>query len=337
MRRPGSLESLLRILRRRGTLLGIAESIGAGAAILSGLAVILGLLMLIPGWGGWSALPWLFYIGAPLSVLVGVVAGWMRRPDPLRLAIRVDRHDQLNELLSTAWTLEGSDPLAQRIRAQADEAAANISPRSIHLRRFGARRWGLIVLSVLLAMTVGALNHTLPKIPRTTDALAQQRDRESATLPPPVAGRIGAVAPKGVSPDPAGADAPPMTDAQRPRREMALRLGVSPGTALPGAGGTQARTDDPGAPAPRLAHGTDARQSVGDQASAGAGQGEPGATSTGPSGSVVGAAAAAAPGSRADADWTIKRDEALHRLGTGEVPSAYRDLVRDYFTDEALD
>jgi hypothetical protein len=141
----------IRAVHRRVVGVRVLEgaAVGVAAAALLALAVA-GLLV----WRGQRPLAPAAAILAA-GALAGVLWGVLRRPAMLWTALEADRQLRLQELLSTAWALRGSnDPWAATVLALAGARVTRLRPRQVVLHRLGARSWGGIAALLLLNAAV---------------------------------------------------------------------------------------------------------------------------------------------------------------------------------------
>lgn len=336
--RTDTLLKFVRAVRRRMVLLRLLERMGmaiAGAAALS---------LLLAGVLIWRGQPAANVVSLFLSLAgaAGLVWGLMNRPTLLAAAEEADRQLRLADLLSTAMSVGEQtfdEPFAHTVHNLAVARCAALSPSALVLRKLTGRAWSGIGLTTALAVSAALLSSRpslLQAQPGNSPFVALDR------LNDPTAERAG------------GSPAWPDLTA-RPRGDAGTESDVgrtgnnseaNSGTTKTGDGGTgnsnssdgqgtgSASTPDGGGPRdPMNVPGTHAKSGGTGPAAGGVGEaagdaavGEGGSTST--SGSPL---RAATPPWRS-ADWTNRQADALHAVESGEIPDAYRDLVREYFS-----
>jgi len=108
-----------------------------------------------------------------VAVVIALLVGWQRQPDPLDVAIRADLALNLKQRLSTAWEIETAhrdSDLAERLSAQAVRAGLPIHPGRLFPLR--VNRWGrLAPLAAIALLLVSAidLNWIQAPAPREVD------------------------------------------------------------------------------------------------------------------------------------------------------------------------
>lgn len=333
------LDHFLARVHRKWAIVRAMERVGLCILIACGLAAILaGVLM----WREESALNvTVVCLGA--GALVGLVVGWMTRPSLFDAAVEVDRQLNLADLLATAISIRRdqtvvSDSLDQQwsstILALAEARCSTIANEALMLRRFGIRAWGGIGICTAVVLTLGALSSN----PLVLQARSVGSTTDTATLPDArtttQSNRVDQSAtatPNAVEP----------TSSEHSRidgnSDHASQTQSAPSDHTSSAANDQTgsgagRTNDTSAQQPDLAGTSPATPaSAGDLASGG------GRTNT--NGSAGTSASTPAADSRANqpappwttSDWPAARPRASEQIRNGDVPDAYRDLVRDYF------
>jgi hypothetical protein len=259
----------------------------------------------------------------------------------------VDRQLHLSDLLATALSIRRSQTVvadgfdqqwSATIVGLAEARCASIASESLLLRRFGARAWGGIGLSAAIVLTLGALSSN-PLITQARDAMNRSRDSELANQ-----------SDAGSRPDarnPLGADAviPKESDSSQHTRidstdsnnaagksAEASQGNQTSASAADRAGSGSGKTDSSLAP-PADLHGTSRGEnsSHGEQAAGGgesANGSQLGGNST-TSTSDLNSNRTSAPWN--SSDWPQAQQRADEQIRAGNVPDAYRDVVRDYF------
>jgi hypothetical protein len=353
----GALDHFLTAVHRRHVALRVLERTGLCVLVACGACALLIPLLL---WQGQSALAPAVWVLA-FAATGGLLWGGLRRPGRLEAAMEADRQLRLADLLGTALMLRKSpgaaDPWAASVLATADARCRELSPSSVILHRLGARTWGGIGLATALVLAV-ALLASSPTDTRAARSDAVAGDRPVASDASPAVDRpLVAASPSGAPrsiPQGSGTDRdsgrPGLTDsAQGKGPDTAPRRpGESP-DGRPGAGDTSGGTSGSSSTERRAARpppkasaegqGTAAVGATRPSARASAGVGRASDPSADPStadgalGSTAGATAGTAP---ATPPWAAPGFDsgarrAQEALDSGQVPAAYRDIVRKYF------
>ena len=283
-----------------------------------------------------------------LGMLVGGIHGWVNRPTELQSALEADRQLGWSDLLGTVLTMEAKspeDPWIGVIRAEADFRSAAVSPETILLRRLGARAWGGIGLAMAVVIVLGLFPTfstptsaeargpssprswaDLQQAPQTSSGSATNSHRTAQQQDPddPNATRLGSADDSHVrhSDSPAASDGGGSNQSRASNDPNGTGSGASqsPTARTPGIPTITAGTDRNGSAAQGApAEGTG-------RSSTAAGRGPESA-----SGTAGGAADSADVPPWESADWKQDVQRAQNAIGTGRLPDAYRDLVRDYF------
>jgi hypothetical protein len=331
------LEKFLHRARRTWTLWTLAEHAGLGLLVGCSCVLLLIPILLWRGQPGQS----LAIVFPLLGVASGAMLGLRSRPNLKLIAELADRRFQTADLLATAYALRASaDPWHATILNLADARVLALSPASLTPHRLGPRAWSAICLSFVAAITLGLLWVTMPAgraqavaVPAIADGSADwERPRDppaSSTTPQSTAARE-AKSEATADPQSMGnsAEAAPDTASAR-RSDPSSR----DGQAVTGTGGGSARTDLPDLALPTNHAASAARESVPGVAIATAGQGgevHPQSSGGATAGQVIASQSAdPAPGSAPD--WPAAQANAVRAIQAGQVPDAYRNLVRDYF------
>jgi hypothetical protein len=330
-------DRFLRGVHHRLKFLRLIESIGIGVTVACGLG--LPLIFLLAWRGVWS-LPSTAIILA-LGTLAGIGWALTHAATPLQAAMEADRQLGLADLLGTALLLrrDAADPWKAVVLAEADARCRGLTASSILVRRLGPRAWSGIALVIGLVLTlsawIGAPAQTLAEgsnAAATPDALARNDARP--LLEPITPSSRNSAAPRDGEDAPNSASLPDQPDStlESASRSASTR---QPGAAADGQGGTLSRTDapQPDAATQRQAIGA-AHSSVanGDPAG-GSDEASDGSAGNGQAGGTVAprSAPASAPTPWTSSGWPDAVTSAQRQLANGEVPAAYRNLVRDYF------
>lgn len=352
---------LLRSWDRCGSLLRWVECGGIGLVIGAAVAVLLSLLLYTERRSSVEITALLLTLGSACGVMWGV---W-RRPSIVGTALRADRQLGTDDLFSTAAAMStstaASDPWAATLLAVAEARSLELSPARVVFRRLSGRSWSGICLAVATALTLAVLTST----PAASDAATGTNPLASPTAPPPPRPLVVLAPDGGISPardggrqeedgnpssaqDPATAAAPPPAtapatgtpEAASPESTHATAgaQGTSPGS---GETNTQPSTSPIARMTPGVGATTNALRPVGTQPAGGIGTvdtrppiGDP---ASDPGGSGVGAAATGGGTTVAPwnaPSWQADVEAAKRQLQNGQIPAAYRDLVRQFFDVE---
>ncbi len=137
----------------------VAESLALTFAVGCLLAIV---PVLILQWRGESIFPLLMALLflCPLAAVAVLLRNW---PTHLVAAAQADRQLRLGELLSTAIQIRlgraapAADVLCDAVLAMADERCRTLGPSDVLLRRWGARAWGGLGLSVALLLAAAMI------------------------------------------------------------------------------------------------------------------------------------------------------------------------------------
>jgi hypothetical protein len=284
------------------------------------------------------------------------MVGALWRPKMLRVATEADRQLHLPELLSSAAALPVAGArddldrvLRQMLAGRAAEACARTSPRRIRQRRFGANGWAAIALAAGVPVLLGTLvSPPAPARPGAGDsaqamAAADGEDAPLVQLADSAAGPRQEMNPDEIRSAPPAADygsaSPP------PSANPSDNTGGHITPSLPGdhsgngngAGAGDAHTN---AQQPAISAPTDVTAvQASSPANSGVTAGGVGPAAIGPPGS--GGNTAGGLGRTVDSDrpppwrspgWPAEAASARRQADAGEIPAAYIELVRDYFS-----
>jgi hypothetical protein len=286
-----------------------------------------------------------------LGLVAGAVAGFGKRPALRDVARLADDRFATADLLATALSIGAStDPWYQNILKSADACAMNLRPAALTPHRLGRRAWSGVLLSLIAAITLGALSITTP----TSRTQAAQASTEQGARNDSWDGAAA-------NPDPARAETLPQeSPASREARAEAAsdsqsmpddgetaasgqaaekrgstpgpqqaQAGTGTGSARTSAGHDAASTIHPGATiSPSPANGTNMPSGDGYGIQSNSGTNSP---LNGESGGTVWAGQQTAEAPSSTSGWPAAQTAASHAVQDGMVPDAYRALVRDYF------
>ena len=353
--RPSVLDQLVRAVHRRMVLLGFLEKIAISLLCAFTLASAAMLILL---WYGSPANAWA--VGLTLAgFLAGIVWAIVKKATPLQAAMEMDCQRGLDELLSTAWLLRRAhrsenEAWASAIFAQAEDQCSRITLSSLKLRRYGSRLAGGLALALTAVITLAALSPVSNSLKRATSRDAQTIERQTVnSKTDSVPDRFASAENRPILlPDPDD-----LASSQLGQNQEASKPGPNPQQAHPnaeteahenasmtqdgnggGAGQTHVSQDTAIAPKSNGQNDLSSRPpsnypnsvaASGMGASNGIVSGD--ATAHGGSHSAGNAPATRLP-PWSSADWPAKLDRAHAALTSGTIPPAYRNLVRNYFS-----
>lgn len=337
---PEPILDVISAARRRWTAVRVAEGLAGGAA--AGTLVAAATTAAL--W--WSGRPTL----AAAATAMGVFAAWgailalLRRPTRLAAARRLDDQNGLHDLLSTALALTDGrpgPPADAQIRAvmlaSAEAAANRIAARPLRVGRMTSRAYSAVVASSALVLTLSAVAspragldlQAVPSAGGTAPLAPAAAAAEQVRRPGAPAGARSGQETEAVALA-AAADRLPSEVPEGAIARLARRDGGDDAAGASASATDSARSDAqfgsvPAAPPPEAAAG---------ELGADAGGGRQQVTMQGHGDRRGGQASPnmrTAPPPWGSADWPDRRVAAGEALRRGEVPEAYRDLVRDYF------
>ena len=337
-------ENFLTRVHRRFVITRIAEWGGLG--LLAGCGVAVPLLAIAM----WRGLPLVSLAAAALGLgtAAGSFWGLVSRPTRLASAMETDRQLGWPDLLASAYAVRKStDPWVAAVMVDADRHCQASSPSAVLLNRFGMRAWGGIGLATAL---VGVLA-LIPTVATTTEA----GDRGAGLMPsardsqPAIPLQIARTAPRRTNaqaePEEQGrqtAEEQPVDPSSHDRKSdrsgnsearspQAESVGEPAGHGS-GQSQTPQRQDQGLEPA---VHGTQSASSKGDSDLTSAGGEQSAGREPGKAGFTGGAVSGHStdnPQSSPDFGTPSERQKYMQQmLDQGQVPDAYRDVVRGYF------
>jgi hypothetical protein len=336
-------ETFLRRARRHWMAWSITEHTALG--LLGGCcAAVLLLPILI-----WRGEPghWVAMILPSLGALAGTMVGFRKRPGLCHVALLADARFETADLLATALSLcESNDPWNAGILRMADACASRIGPSNLTPHRLGPRAWSGIALALVAAAALGAFSVTASN--RGTHAVAAPTPHDAwSDWQQPKSQRDGWIEHSAAPSRDARAETTPDS------REMSDSIAPSPadrsstpshaanreGQAESGAGAGSARTESSPIAVPRdHANSTANSSSNGGPVAVAGGGVETHASAN--DAKIAGAVSAqqqplVLPWS--SSSWPAVQRAALNAVDQGQVPDAYRSLVRDYFQSSPND
>jgi hypothetical protein len=289
------------------------------------------------------------------GMVAGGILGLRRRPSALQVAIEADRQLHLPELFSSAAMLPpaaATDPLDRALRQTlAERAALQCSgklARRIRLRKFGANGWAAIALGAGVPLLLGTLISPRPP----AGAAEQDADRPAAAVDPGDAPLVqladtAAGARQEMHPDEpvTGGDRPgPFSQApEQPNAPAQTPIGnprdpspsASPSGNASGPGSSRTAVDQQPSPTRFDTPVIGSPNPSAGVSTGGAGPAAPtpaaGDTAT-PAGGIGRTIDSAPTPPWQSARWPAEANAARQQVNSGQIPAAYRDLVRDYFS-----
>jgi hypothetical protein len=350
------LDRFLRRLCRRGWGLRILEMAGIGVLVAAAGAMIAVAVMFARHQSAEIAVAAMLAGGLVTGGLIGLA----RRPSRLHVAMAADRQLHLPQLISSAAAMPpgaASDPLDRELRQMLAERAADQcsgkSYRRIRLRRFGANRWAAIALGAGIPILLGTLTSPRPPL----SSRGAEVDRPVAVNDPDDAPLVqladSAAGPRQeMNPDervngsqrPDTFSQPSEQPTATPSGNADNRPGPSPmggpSDNSTGSGNSRTHVEQQPSDAP-----TDVPLISAPPPLSGPNIGGVGLSATTPPSGDVGRESGGM-GSAADfthtapwrsAAWAATADAAQRQVESGQIPSAYRELVRDYFSPNGDD
>lgn len=335
-------EQFVRRVRRRFVVLRVVERVGLGILFACAAAIP---LLLIALWLGQPAAPL-----APAALLVGALGGgvWgiLTRPTPLEAAMEADRQLGWADLLGSALSVgdRSDDPWARAVALAADERCRGAAARAVILNRLGARAWGGIGLAGALVLILGLMPtySTLTQAQEGShapgsDMLSMHADQQASRFSTRAPRRTAIQA----EPEDAGRDRvgeePTADDSskanQQPSSQAAKPHDSTGASNSRGAGSSHTNVKDPGALAQAQQNTGSASANPQGAARDGSGRGSafPSDATGENSGTASQESSAPAPPAWQSAEWPADVNRAHQAIESGQIPDAYRDVVRGYF------
>lgn len=341
---PREFERFLTRVRRRFVVLRLLERVGLGMLFACAAATPLLLIALWLGRPAWPLAPAALLVGA----LAGLVWGILARPTALDAAMEADRQLGWADLLGSALAVDGrsSDPWAAAVQSAADERCRATRARSVILNRLGARAWGGIGLAGALVLVLALVpTYSTPSQAEEDGQLSTAAlQAEGAQQPPPtissVAQRRRTVPqqePEDTNRVTSGADPaePDHSRADHLQRAQATPPHSAGQADSQARGGGESHTDVKNAgalPDSGHARGAPSEDAAGEpNAGSGRGSKSPAASAGQQTGTVSQDSAASPTPPWASPDWPAQVKRAHQAMESGEIPDAYRDVLRGYF------
>jgi hypothetical protein len=331
-------DRFVRAVHRRLKLLRLIECVGLGVTAACGLGLPLIFLLAWRGVGGLGSTAIILMLGA----LAGIGWALTHAPTPLQAAMEADRQLGLADLLGSAMLLRGgaADPWKAAVLAEAEARCRGLIPSAILVRRLGPRAWSGIALTIGIALTlsawIGAPAQTLAEgaNPVATPAATARNDSRPLLEPINPSSRISSAPRDGE--DAANSSTLPEQTATDPQSFASPGSSTTPpGAATDGQGGSLSRTNAPQPEVgPQRQGFAPGRESAARGHSAGGNAGAADATvgDTNAAGLVGQTSVLSSPPTPwSSGRWPDAVESAQHQIDNGQVPPAYRDLVREYF------
>jgi hypothetical protein len=324
---PHNFERFIGKVHRRFVAMRLLEQTGLG--ILAGCVAGLPLVVIAI----WRAVPPAPLVAGALTLgaVGGLLTGLFRRPTLHDAATEADRQLDTADLLSSALSVNHSDdPWAGAVVASADAWSRSAAPSSVILNRLGARAWGGVGLATAL-LAVLAL---LPTYAVSTQAADHSFDRPNQ---PAFASTTN---PRRVTPEQnpedlhANRNAPDDSSTRPMRSSEATSDSHRNGSGQDAAMGRgESHTDFRSQQLSNSSDATQSHESAAKGRSAdGAGKTSQTAGSANSAGSQTTGADPASPTPPwKSTNWSQQAQQALHAVDSGQVPDAYRDVIRGYF------
>jgi hypothetical protein len=344
-------ERFLRGVHLRMVLLRGVERIGL--CLLAGCAAAMVLVPILIWRGQGSGELVAVLLGA--AAVAGLAWGVAARPTKLAAAIEADRQLGLSDLLGTALMLRrigAGDEMDRTVLAMAEARCGQASPSAVVLNRLGVRSWGGIGLAAALVIGLSLLGADPNRAaaaraaagPRSWQEIEAQQEKENASRTAANSDfRRAKPGQGGDDDDPLNAAVPPPDPAagaaaSNPASKNGVG-GAQEGGAGAGAGQSASRGDGPtNRDAPAGGDANAAGPSGGVNAGGGGSNANAGDPSNHANGASGGAAGANRPRRPAPVwqsqSWPADQDAARAAIRSGQIPDAFRDLVREYFERE---
>jgi len=316
-----------------------------GLCILAGCAILF-ILMPILIWRGQQSGE-LAIITLATAALAGLLWAFASRPTALTAAMEADRQLKLSDLLGTALLLRRigtNDQVEQTVLALAEARCSQASPSAVVIHRLGARGWGGVGLAAALVAGLcligpdNARSQAKAAGPKSWQDVELENDKANATkLVSAVdmrrvkeGGGTDDVDPlKSNIPTPDSATATTVTHSDAHNNDATgAQAGTGTGSAQSASKTNQGNTAD------ATATGS-SKTNTGNNTAGGGGISSENSNNSTAAGGTAGAGKPRRPAPiwRSDT-WPADQQAAQAAIRSGQIPDAYRDLVRDYFQRE---
>lgn len=345
MATQNQLDRFITAVHRRMILLRAAERLGL---CLLGGCIVLFILMPILIWRSQGTTQ-LALVTLGTALFAGIAWALTSRPAKLAAAMEADRQLKLHDLLGTALLLQRTTSpgeIEQTVIAQAQASCSEFSPATVVLHRLGARGWGGIGLAAAL---VGGLYLMSPDTSRAqASASTSPKSWQETELENEKANATHLVA----TPDMrrqregGGSDEDPLkSDPADPDQSTPAATATNTNQAAhndagatqegTGAGAAQSASKTNPAKTTDNTSGNSRTNSQGTQTAGGGGTATENGNTTGKSGSTAAPVKSHKPAPIWQSQsWPADQESARSAIRSGQVPDAYRELVRDYFERE---
>ncbi len=342
MANQNQLDRFVSAVHRRMILLRAAERLGL--CVLGG-CVVLFILMPILIWRS-QATTQLTLVTLGAALLAGIVWALSSRPSKLAAAMEADRQLKLHDLLGTALLLQRSSSpgdIEQTVISQAQASCSHFSPATVVLHRLGARGWGGIGLAAALVAGLYLMGPDTTRAesrasltPRSWQETELENDQANAThlltTPDMRRQREGGGSdedpPKSNPSDPDEST----TGAAATNTSQAAHNDAGATHEGSGAGAAQSASKTNPAKTTDVTSGTSHTNSPGGDAAGGGGASTENGNTAGKSGNTATAIKSHQPAPIWQSlSWPADQESARSAIRSGQIPDAYRELVRDYF------
>jgi len=340
-------------------LLRFLEHVASAILFTCAIAVLVAGILLWHGRSAVVVVELLFGLG----IVAGAIWGIISRPTLFQAALEIDRQTDAAELFSSALLAVERSDLSSNVWARAVIATAEqhcyaASMGDIRLRRYGGREWGGISLAIALVFTLVLLGPApVQSRDQDTTIAARSKSKNDDASNPDQAKFISSSDnrpivlpdPDDLSPNSSGNTQTTIADpAQgKPGDVNPSDAQSSIASSEAGKSGGKATTHSPpnSAKSPLSEHATASAKPPSDNATAtaeGAGSSSPSEKSAKDSPNTAMLTAGGSnpptppPAPWKSANWPAQIDRAQKAIDGGRVPAAYRDLVRDYFSLQAI-
>ena len=328
----------LRDIHRRWMWIRAFERVAMCLLIACGVALVLSIILISRGESALS----LTLVCLAGGLVLGAVVGWIVRPNLFDTAVEVDRQLHLADLLATALSIEkrqtvSADSFDQQwsatILAMAEVRCGSIEQESLVLRRLGAGTWGGVGLFAALVLTIGFLSAN-PLVPQAM-GFSPDASTASESSKQSLAHSSDRVVDPKDNMDVESSDHSRMgmkTENASHEESDGRSLSENSVDKNNRAGDGSARTSEASTNQQKVAGASDAKSSqAGVLANGGGRASEMGHAGNDFSSGAARASASHAPAAWKSDSWPAARERAEDEIRGGQVPDAYRDLVRDYF------
>jgi hypothetical protein len=339
------LDGFVTAVHRRMLLLRAVERLGL---CLLGGCVLLFVLMPILIWRS-QATAQLTLVTLGTALVAGIAWALTSRPSRLAAAMEADRQLKLHDLLGTALLLQqgGSlDEIERTVISQAEASCSQFSPATVVLHRLGARGWGGIGLAATLVGGLYLLGpdtsraearaSTSPKSWQETELENEKANATHLLETPDMRRQREGGGTDEDPPKPDGSNADESTAGNTATNtNQAAHNDVGASQEGTGAGAAQSASKTNPAKTTDTASGNSRMNPQGTDTAGGGGASTENGNTTGKSGNTAAAVKSHKPAPIWQSQsWPADQESARSAIRSGQIPDAYRELVRDYFERE---